>query len=145
MKLSDAEKQNIVLEYAEGVTLRELADKYGISHTTVKRIVDSPEMLQVLQSVTKKKEQNTADLLSYMEESKGKVITIMGKYLDSLASDDKIEAATLNQLTTALGTLIDKWTYSRDQSDNESKSGVIILQEVMPPNVPPEDGGEEDG
>lgn len=65
---------------------------------------------EVAQKVTQKKEQNTADILAHMEKNRDKVCLIIDAYLDALLSPAKIASATTSQLTTALGTLIDKFT-----------------------------------
>ena len=50
-----------------------------------------------------------ADILAYMESQKGLVCEIIGKGLNALNDPDKLKEATPAQITTALGTLIDKW------------------------------------
>ena len=78
----------------------------GITHQTVKRIVkESPDFNGKLQQ---KKEENDADILAYMESKKDKVCEIIGIGLEVLP--EKINnARTASEVTTALGTLIDKW------------------------------------
>ena len=66
-----------------------------------------------------KKEQNTVDILAYMESQKGIVCEILEKGLAALNSPDKLAEASPSQITTALGTLIDKWAMiSGGPSDN---------------------------
>ena len=45
-----------------------------------------------------------------MDSKKDAVCLIIDRYLKALLDEDKIEKATTSQLTTALGTLIDKFT-----------------------------------
>ena len=45
-----------------------------------------------------------------MESQKGLVCEIIGKGLAALNDPEKLAEATPAQITTALGTLIDKWT-----------------------------------
>lgn len=61
------------------------------------------------QLVTQKKAENTADILAYMESQRGLVCEIIGKGLAVLNDEEKLREATPAQITTALGTLIDKW------------------------------------
>lgn len=56
------------------------------------------------------KEENTADILAYMETKRDVVNKIIDRYLIALLEEERIAKATPAQLTTALGTLIDKFT-----------------------------------
>ncbi|MCD8190420.1 MAG: helix-turn-helix domain-containing protein [Clostridiales bacterium] len=122
-RLPDKQEKGIIADRADGQSIRSLASKYGVSTTTVQRVLKrNPE---VTQKVTQKKEQNTADILAYMGSKSDLVCEIIGKGLDVLASDDKLAEASPSQITTALGTLIDKWTalnlVSKDQEKAASK------------------------
>ena len=106
--LSDKRKKGIIAERVQGRSLRDIASEYGIAASTVKRICDSnPDTVQL---ATQKKEENTSDILAHMEERRDKVCGIMDLYLEELQSEEKIKKARLSELTTALGTLIDKFT-----------------------------------
>ncbi len=65
-------------------------------------------MSRNLQEYPDKKEENTTDILAYIERTRGIVCEILGKGLDALNSPDKQAEASPAQITTALGTLIDK-------------------------------------
>lgn len=107
-RLTDRKKKKIIADYAEMGSYNSVAKKHKIAHSTVRRVCEqSPETLQKVQE---KKEQNTQDILAYMENQRDKVCLIMDKYLDALLDDEKISKATTAQLTTSIGTLIDKWT-----------------------------------
>lgn len=107
-RLTDKERKEMIAERAEGLSIRKLASKYHVSTTTIQKTLRrDPELTQ---KVTQKKEQNTADILAYMESKKDIVCEILGKGLDALNGPDKLAEATPAQITTALGTLIDKWT-----------------------------------
>lgn len=106
--LTDKQKKKIIADYAECGNYSEVARKHHISFDTVKRVVTrDPETLK---KTEQKKEQNTLDILSYMESKKNTVCEFIDKYLDAMMNDEKIAAATVNQLSTALGTVIDKFT-----------------------------------
>ena len=94
-----------------------------IADGTVKRIV--LECSDIEQKVAQKKEENTADILAYMESQKGLVCEIIGKGLAALNDPEKLAEATPAQITTALGTLIDKWTDIKGEG-KEDKVQVII-------------------
>lgn len=106
-RLTDRQKKKIVADYIELQSYNATAKRNGVSNHTVKRIVlEVPEIAEKFQQ---KKEENTADILAYMESQKGLVCEIIGKGLAELSKPEKLEAATMSQITTALGTLIDKW------------------------------------
>lgn len=107
-RLTDKQKKEIIADRADGMSIRKLADKYKVSTTTIHRVIkDNPEVTRI---VTQKKEQNTVDILSYMETKKGKVCDIISLYLDELINVEQFKNLSPNQLTTAVGTLIDKFT-----------------------------------
>lgn len=105
--LNDKQRKQIAADRADGMSIRQLAKKFGVSTTTIQRVIKrDPEITQI---VTDKKEQNTQDILAYMESKRDIVCEILGKGLDALNSPDKLACATPAQITTAIGTLIDKW------------------------------------
>lgn len=106
-RLTDKQKKKIIADYVELGSYNAVAKKHGVSDKTVKSIVNSdPEFPRKSEQ---KKEQNAKDILSHMESQKDKVCLILDKYLDALLDAEKISKATTAQLTTSLGTLIDKW------------------------------------
>lgn len=140
MKLT--EKTKMFTEYVDGVSKSELSRRYKISRTTLDRMLKDPKNADLLQSATAKKEEIVKDIFDYMDEQKEKVLVIMTKYLDALSDDDKISSATVNQLTTALGTLIDKWTMVREKDTNaEVRLAYIVEQDA--PEAPPEEVEDE--
>lgn len=114
-RLTDRQRKKIIAEYIELGSFNAVAKLHGVSRQTVKTICDSDQ--QTGQKLQCKKEQNTADLLEHMEQKRDKVCRIMDKYLDALLDDEKIAKATPAQLTTALGTLIDKFTMSTNKAE----------------------------
>lgn len=107
-RLTDRQKKKIVADYLEVGSYNAAAKKNGVSNHTVKRIVQ--EVPEIADKVQRKKDENTVDILAYMESKRGFVCEIIGKGLDALNSPDKLAKATPAQITTALGTLIDKWS-----------------------------------
>lgn len=106
-RLTDKQKKKIIADYLETGSYRATAKINGVADGTVKRIV--LDCGDIEQKVANKKEENTADILAYMERKRGVVCGILGKGLDALNSPDKLAEASPAQITTALGTLIDKW------------------------------------
>ena len=122
-RLTDKQKKKIVADYLETGSYRATARKNRIADGTVKRIV--LECSDIEQKVAQKKEENTADILAYMESQKGLVCEIIGKGLAALNDPEKLAEATPAQITTALWTLIDKCTDIKGEG-KEDKVQVII-------------------
>lgn len=124
-RLTDRKKKKIIADYIELGSYNATAKKNGVSNHTVKRVVSEvPEMADKIQQ---KKDENTADILAYMESQKRLVCEIIGKGLSALNDPDKLADATPAQITTAMGTLIDKWTELQGvESGKEDGIKVII-------------------
>ena len=116
-RLTDKQRKRIKADYLELGSYNAVAKLHGVTRQTVKNVVtDDAEIGQLLQQ---KKEQNTVDILAYMESQKGIVCEILEKGLAALNSPEKLAEASPSQITTALGTLIDKWAIiSGGTSDN---------------------------
>lgn len=116
-RLTDRKKKKIIADYLETESYNATAKKNGVCGQTVRRVVE--ESNGITENLKKKKEENTADILAYMESQKGIVCEILEKGLAALNSPEKLAEASPSQITTALGTLIDKWAMiSGGPSDN---------------------------
>ncbi len=110
-RLTDKQRKEMISDRAEGMSYRQLAERYGTSVTTVKRtLAKNPE---VSQKVTQKKESNTADILAHMDAKKNTVNEIIDKALDVLNDKEKLSRTGPMQLATMLGIVIDKFTGTR--------------------------------
>lgn len=108
--LTDRQKKKIIADYVETENYSEVARRNKVNASTVKRVIEKhPEMRE---KAEQKKEQNVIDILAHMETKKEAVNKIIDRYLLALLDEERIEKATPAQLTTALGTLIDKFTQS---------------------------------
>lgn len=122
-RLTDRQKKKIVADYLETESYNATAKKNGVCGQTVRRVVE--ESQGITENLKQKKEQNTTDILAYMESKRDIVCEILGKGLDALNSPDKLAEATPAQITTALGTLIDKWTaISGGPADTTEEDGL---------------------
>lgn len=122
-RLTDKQRKKIVADYLELGSYRATGRKNNVSAGTVKRIVEECDDIE--QKVSQKKEENTADVLAYMESQRGIVCEIIGKGLMVLNSEEKLAEATPAQITTAIGTLIDKWTtISTGPADEGREDGL---------------------
>ena len=128
-RLTDRQKKKIVVDYLESGSLRATGKKNKVAPATVKRVVS--ECSDFEQKILQKKEENTADIYAYMEKNRDLVCEIIGKGLAALNDPDKLAAATPSQITTALGTLIDKFTspqgVSREVEDLSALAAKLKL------------------
>lgn len=124
-RLTDKQKKKIVADYLELGSYNAVSKIHGISRQTVKNVVLSST--DIGQKLQQKKDENTTDILSYMESRRGVVCEIIEKGLAALNDPDKLKEASPSQITTALGTLIDKWSA---QPQQKSAEGVTIVIDV---------------
>ena len=106
-RLTDRQKKKILADYVQTNNYCATAKINGVSATTVKNIVLANA--DIVEKCEQKKEENTADVLAYMDSRKDLVCSFIGKGLEMLNDPEKLAAANLSQITTAMGTLIDKW------------------------------------
>ena len=128
-RLTERQKKKIVADYLESGSLRATARKNNVNPTTVKRVVEASDGFE--QKAAQKKEEIQADVLAYMESQRQTVCEIIGKGLAVLNDPEKLREATPAQITTAIGTLIDKWT-QMGRADSDGGGGVVLIPEVTP-------------
>ena len=123
-RLTDKQKKKIIADYLESGSYRATAKKNGVSDNTVRRIV--LECGDFKQKLEQKKEENTADILAHMGSKPDTVCEILDKGLEALNTPEKLKEATPAQITTALGTLIDKWSAINDTNSGKETVKVVI-------------------
>lgn len=123
-RLTDKQKKKIIADYVQLGSYNAAAKLNGVSHQTVKRIVDEcPEMDNKLQQ---KKEENTADILAYMERQKNGVCEILDICLNELKKPEKYAKVPPQQIATTMAILIDKYTAGNVDNipDDESEDAL---------------------
>lgn len=126
-RLTDRQKKKILADYVQTNNYCATAKINGESATTVKNLVRANA--DIVEKCEQKKEENTTDVLDYMDSQKDLVCQIIQKGLMALNDQDKLAQATPSQITTAIGTLIDKWTMM-GKADSCGESGVVLMPEV---------------
>lgn len=121
-RLTDKQKKRIIADYVNLGSYNAVAKKYGISHQTVKRAVIGDE--KTAQKIQQKKEQNTMDMLAFMESRMKKTQDVIDQLLDAMPQ--KIDKASLVQLGTVYGILVDKTTGIDIEKKQEEGVKVII-------------------
>ena len=124
-RLTDKQRKKIVADYVELGSYNAVSKIHGVSRQTVKNIVTN--YTDIRQKLQRKKEENTADIIAYMESKRSVVCEIIDKGLDVLNSEDKLTEATPAQITTALGTLIDKWTTTQEAGTGNDNGVKVII------------------
>lgn len=121
-RLTDRQKKKIVADYLETESYNATAKKNGVCGQTVRRVIE--ESQGITENLKRKKEENTADILAYMDSRRKQVCDIIEVGLAVLP--EKIQTAkTAPEVTTAIGTLIDKWALVKSEGE-EGKVQVII-------------------
>lgn len=127
-RLTDEQKKRIIADYVESGSYRATARKNGVATDTVKRIVLSDG--GIVQKATQKKAENTLDMLEYMDSRKGQAQGIIDTYLEALADPEKLENASLQQIATALGIVVDKFTKTTPAGENALSKLDEVLKEI---------------
>ena len=128
-RLTDKQKKKIVADYLETESYNATAKKNGVCGQTVRRVVE--ESQGFTENLKQKKDQNTADILAYMESKRQEVCGIIDIGLSVLPEKIR-DARTASEVTTALGTLIDKFTANgRGIGDTREKDPLSKSLEEM--------------
>lgn len=147
-RLTDEQKKRIIADYVESGSYRATAKKFGVSDNTVKKICN--ENAQIAQKCAQKKEQNTSDMLAYMESRKEQAKGIIDDYLKALADPAKLEEVSIPQIATAMGIVIDKFVtipakhqIDRKRLDNEREK-LELEKKKVESQIKEDSGGKFD-
>ena len=142
-RLTDKQKKKIIADYIESGSYNATAKKFGISESTVRRLCKrEPE---ITKKAEQKKEQNTLDMLAYMDSRKEQAQGVIDDYLEALANPAKIEAAKLSEVATAMGIVIDKFINNpmKHQLDKQKLEIELLKLESQVKDSQPEDEAED--
>lgn len=107
-RLTDRQKKKIIADYVQLGSYNAAAKMNGISKDTVKRIVQNCD--DFAKKAQQKKEENTADILEYMERQKNGICEILDICLNELKNPEKYAKVPPQQIATTMAILIDKYT-----------------------------------
>lgn len=126
-KLNDRQKKQIIADRAQGLSLKKLAVKYGVSKTTIGRVCQNDP--ETGKKVALKKEQNTLDMLAYMDQQKEYAQDVLKNILVALNDPEKLKRANVRDLSTAFGIIVDKFvgTEPKNASDELLQKAKEIL------------------
>ena len=112
--LTDREKKKIIADYAECGNYSQVARKHKVSFDTVKRVVVSDP--ETVKKAEQKKEQNTADILEFMDKKKDDVCSIISLYLSELQNSDKLQRASIQSIAHRWASLLTNLQKTRRNS-----------------------------
>lgn len=107
-RLTDRQKKKIIADYVQLGSYNAAAKINGVSKDTVKRVIQNCD--DFAQKAQQKKEENTADILEYMERQKNGICEILDICLNELKNPEKYAKVPPQQIATTMAILIDKYT-----------------------------------
>ena len=128
-RLTDKQKKKIVADYLESQSVNTAAKMNGVSWESAKKAIE--EAGDIEKKLEEKKAQNTADILEYMESRKGFICEIIHKGLEALNKPGKLDEASPAQISTMIGTLLDKaaqYTNNGTISPDMAEDNRILAQ-----------------
>lgn len=130
-KVTDTATMAAIIAYhQQGATIKSTADAFGVSRSTVSRVIkEHPEMVKLAEA---KHAAASETMDEFLEASRAQAQAFIAKALVTLADDEKIAKATLVQIATAIGIVIDKWGVRKLDAAPEVHGGVIEIPTVAP-------------
>lgn len=107
-RLTDRQKKKIVADYVELKSINAAAKRNNVSWKKAKDVIAEDE--ELTKKLEQKKEANTLEMLAFMDSRKEAAQIVIDKYLEALADSQKLKKASLAQIATALGIVVDKFT-----------------------------------
>ena len=114
-KLSDRQHKQMIARYAETNNYRQVAREFGVSEATVRSHCKGDK--KTTHIIAQKKEQNTQDILSFMDSRKGKIYNILDLLLDGI-DEEKVRKSGVQSLATAIGIVVDKYIQNAPQAES---------------------------
>lgn len=131
-KLTDKKKKLIIADYIECGNYSEVARKHNVSDTTVRKLVKSDKTSS--KKIEQKKEENTQDVLAYMDSLKDRKKTIVDKLLKAIENkaDNLDNFTNIKDVASAYGIIIDKELKLREikKQTSNSENGVVIVDDL---------------
>lgn len=127
-QLNDKQKKAIIARWAQLQNNCEVAREFGVAESTVRRLVKrEPGIARVAEE---KREQNTRDMLAYMDSEKTKAQGVLSAIMDEMGNPEKLRRAGVRDLATAFGIIVDKFTQVTPQQTAEGNELLKSLYEM---------------
>lgn len=118
-RLSPKREIKILADYAELQSAKKVALLNDVSVTTVRNVLKrNPD--KTVRMIAEKQHELNESVLSYMDSKKDKVCQFLDQALDEIQKDEKFAKASMVQIATSMGILIDKWTNAAGASSGVS-------------------------
>ena len=114
MRISEAKRKTVKEKFLICRDADAVAKELKLSPKTVKKILEESADLK------------KSSISEFMEEKNAEICDIIDTYLSVLSDSERISAAPLNQIASALGTVIDKFTKNAQNSDDNGKMEKLI-------------------
>lgn len=133
-KLTDKQKKKIIADYIENQNFSETARMNNVDKSTVKRLIDSGYDKDIQRKATQKKEENTKDILKYMDEIYDKQKSIIDLSLSAL--EEKLKKpdmfTNVRDIAMVYGVIFDKaLKYKEVQRMNGNSEGLDKVKELL--------------
>ena len=124
VKLNDKQKKKIIADYVENQNYSETARMNNVSVMTVKRLIQSSDA-EVIKKVNQKKEENTKDILEYMDsiaKDQQEIIKLsMAALKKKLKNPDMF--TSVKDIATVYGVIYDKALKSKEMKIRAAELG----------------------
>lgn len=136
MPLTDKQKKKVIADYIETQNIAEAGRRNGISKTSAHRIVTAERGDDLERKVTEKKEENTQDILTYMDTLYEKKKEVLRLSLDNMIDKLEQDKVTPNSLAVIYGTLLDKELKFKEiglknkEIDKTERKEIVIVNDM---------------
>lgn len=131
-KLTDRQKKKIIADYIENGNYSQTARMNNTSDTTVRKIIKNSDSKE-LKKIERKKEENTQDMLEYLDSKKAdkkRVIELCFKALeDKLAKPDMF--TSVRDIAMVYGVIVDKDLKYKELMNNKAQEDNLSKVEEL--------------
>lgn len=141
VKLTDKQKKKIIADYAQNTNYCETARINGVSEFTVRNIIKNSKDNEITKKIEQKQEENTRDILEYMDSIADKQKNIIDLSLKALEKKLKNPDmfTSIKDIATVYGVIFDKALKSKEmkikQNGGENKIQRIQIINDLPSDV----------
>lgn len=123
-RFTDKQELEIIERLTNGDSMTAVAKRYGVSRQTIANVRNRHSEFSA--TLTHKKEENAKSILDHMDSMKDDVCNLLDTMLRFMSDEEKLSKATLSQVSTAFGILVDKFT-AREQptKNNDAKNNLL--------------------
>ena len=124
-RLTDKQKKKIIADYVDNGNYSETARMNKVDEKTVRRIVKSDDDFPG--KALEKKQQNTKDILEYMDKTKEKRQKVIDLCLEKMEERlNKDELMNIRDIATAYGVLVDKSLKVNEMNSTSNNSNANV-------------------